>query len=199
MQHTQATSMPAKSGLGVAAILGIVALGLIAVIGFIAVIAISAYNEGNRFEQTIKATFGNNENILAQYGQKVLEASQVTEMNRDDILKTTRAAIEGRYGAEGSKAIFQAINESNPTVDPMLYRKLQQIIEAGRDEFKNNQTRLIDVKRSYETALGSFPKGAIMRFVGYPRIDLDKYRFITTDAAAGAFQSGKESGPIKLR
>lgn len=199
MQYTQATPGSAKSGLSLGAIVGIIVLAVVGFIGLIAVIAISAYNEGNRFEQTIKATFANNENILAQYGQKVLEASQVTEMNRDDILKTTRAAVEGRYGAEGSKAIFQAINESNPTVDPMLYRKVQQIIEAGREEFKNNQTRLIDVKRSYETALGSFPKGMIMRFVGYPRIDLDKYRFITTDAAAGAFQTGKESGPIKLR
>lgn len=159
----------------------------------------AVYNDGNRLEQTLKATYDNNENILAQYGNKVLESSQVTTMNRDDVIATVRAAVEGRYGAEGSKAVFQMITESNPTVDPLLYRKLQQIIESGRDEFKNNQSRLIDVKRSYETALGSFPKGFIMRMLGYPRIDLDKYRFITTDAAQGAFQTGKESGPIKLR
>lgn len=167
--------------------------------GALAISYVSASNRGNQMEQAIQATWENNENILAQFGQKVLEATQVPEMARDDIMLTTKAAIEGRYGTDGSKALFQAITEQNPTVDPELYRKVQQLIEGGRNEFQAGQTRLIDQKRSYTTALGSFWGGMWMRFAGYPKLDLDKYKSITTERASTIFTNGKETGPIQLR
>ena len=185
---------------GSALIISLAFVGVIvAVLIGLAVSYISASNQGNRMEQAIKATWENNENVLAQYGQKVLEAAQVTDMARDDIAKVAKEAIQGRYGADGSKAIFQAIQEGNPSVDPTLYRNIQQIIEGGRNEFQNSQTRLIDQKRVYETALGTFWGGMWMRIAGYPRLDLSKYKAITTDRASTAFTTGKESTPIQLR
>lgn len=176
-------------------ILGVIVAGIAVVV----MMAISAYNTGNTLEQNIKATYENNKNILGQYGQKVLEAAQVPDMARDDLMKVARAAMEGRYGAEGSKAVFQAINEQNPTVDPQLYRQIQQIIEGGRNEFQNAQTRLIDQKATYERALGSFPQGVLMRMVGYPRINLADFKVITTDRTEQTFKNGKEDAPIRLR
>lgn len=172
---------------------------LVAVLGVLAMSYISAYNTGNQLENKLKAEYANNENILAQYSQKVMEASQVPEMMRDDIVKITREAIQGRYGEGGSKAVFQAITEQNPQASEALYIKLQQIVEAGRDEFKNAQTRMIDTKRAYETALGSFWQGMWMRIAGYPKEDLDKYKVITTDSVQATFKAGKESAPLKLR
>lgn len=159
---------------------------------------VSAANRGNQLEAGLKATWEDNENILGQYGQKVLEASQVPDMARDDIARVTREAIQGRYGAEGSQAIFQAISEQNPQVDPVLYRNIQQIIEGGRNQFQTGQTRLIDQKRVYETALGTFWGGMWMRIAGYPKVDLAKYKIITTDRASDAFSAGKEA-PLQLR
>lgn len=179
----------------VLSILGVIVAGVIAVV----MMAISAYNTGNTLETNIKATYENNKNILGQYGQKVLEAAQVPDMARDDLMKVARAAMEGRYGADGSKAVFQAITEQNPTVDPQLYRQIQQIIEGGRNEFQNAQTRLIDQKATYERALGSFPQGVLMRMVGYPRINLADFKVITTDRTEQTFKNGKEDAPIRLR
>lgn len=180
-----------------------VALGVIVLIVTILVICIGSYvsaaNTGNRLEQGIKATWENNEGILGQYGQKVVEVAQVTDMARDDIAKIAKEAIGGRYGEGGSKAVFQAINENNPSVDPELYRKIQQVVEAGRNQFQAGQTRLVDQKQVYETALGTVWTGMWMRFAGYPKLDLSKYKIITTDRASNAFQTGKESGTIKLR
>lgn len=172
---------------------------LVVVCGVLAMSYISAFNQGNQKEQAIKATYANNENVLAQYGQKVVEASQVPEMARDDMMKIAREAIGSRYGEDGSKAVFQMLREQNPQVDPQLYRQIQQIIESGRDEFKNSQTRLIDQKRDYETALGSFWTGMWLRVAGYPKINLDDYKVISTDRAQDAFKKGKESAPIQLR
>src|SRR5690606_7192000 len=102
-------------------------------------------------ERQLEAIKTDNRNIYAQYGQKVLEVAQVPDMYIADVVKVTTAALEGRYGPDGSKAVFQWIQEQNPNVDPSLYRAVQQVIEAGRSDFENGQRRLIDVRRQYET------------------------------------------------
>lgn len=187
-----------QQGSALAIVLVVVGL-LVALIAVAAMSYISAYNSANRLENTIKAEYDNNQNILAQYSQKVMEASQVPEMMRDDISKITREAISGRYGPDGSKAVFQAIQEQNPQMSEALYVKLQQIIEAGRDEFKTHQTRLIDAKRVYETALGSFWTGTWMRIAGYPKRNLDDFKIVTTDRVQETFKRGKEEAPLQLR
>lgn len=77
--------------------------------------------------------------------------------------------------------------------------KLQQIIEAGYNEFQNAQTCMINTRQSYETNLGYVWKGFWMRLASYPKTDLKKYELITTDNVQKIFKEGKETGPIKLR
>ena len=172
---------------------------ILAVVAVVVMMFVGANNAANGFEQRVKAEFENNKNLLAQYSQKVLEAAQVPAIMRDDLAKVAREAIQGRYGAEGSKAVFQAIHEQNPTLEPQLYVKLQTIIEAGRTEFATAQTRLIDTKRSYETALGSIPQGLLMGMAGYPKINLADYKTVTTDRTEETFKSGREQAPLQLR
>lgn len=160
---------------------------------------VSAYNYGNMAEKELQATYKNNENILAQYGQKVVEASQVTDMYAGDLNKMAQGLMTGRYGESGSKAGMQWIREQMPNLDPSLYTKIQQIIEAGRDKFEHNQSLLIDKKRAYETSLGTLWRGMWMRVAGYPKIDLDDIKVITTTRAKGVFEKGIEEETIKLR
>lgn len=181
----------------IVALVGVI--GVIVLAGLvIAGSAIGAYNKGNRFEQGIDATYQNNESILTNYTQKVQEAARVTDMQKNDIKEVITAALAGRYGKDGAKAVFQAIHEQNPQIDSTVYKKLQEIIVAGRDEFQNNQTRLIDQTRSYKTALGSFPGGFFMHMVGYPKIDLAKYKPLVDGDVANQFATGK-SHAIQLR
>jgi uncharacterized protein (UPF0333 family) len=180
------------------AFIGFVCLVLL-LAGVAVVSYISASNNGNRMEKQIIAEYDNNKNILASYSQKIAEAAQVPDMMRDDLQKVVVGAIQARYGADGSKATMQWLQEQNPSLDPQIYRKLQQIIEAGRDEFKTSQTRLIDVKRNYETNLDFFWSGMWMRLAGYPKINLADYKVVTTDKVEAAFKSGREEAPIKLR
>ncbi len=172
----------------------VVALGAVAAVSYI-----SAYNFGNATEQQLKAVKENNKNILAQYGQKVQEAAQVPEMYAADVQKVVTAAVEGRYGADGSRATWQMIQEQNPTLDVSVYKQIQQIIEAGRNDFQNGQTRQIAVKQGYETALGSFWQGMWLRIAGYPKINLEEFKIISTGRADDAYQKGKEDAPLKLR
>ena len=160
---------------------GIILAVLLAIGAVCGLSYISAANTGNRMEQSMKAISEDNKNVLAQYGNKITEAAQIPAMYRDDVINVATAAIEGRYGADGSKALFQAISEQNPTLDSTVYVQLQQMIEAGRNEFREAQTRLVDQKRVYQTSLGSFWSGTWMGIAGYPKLNFDDYVIVSTD------------------
>lgn len=157
---------------------------------------ISAYNYGNAIEQRLKAEKENNENILAQYGQKISEMGLVASEYSDQLKEVVTAALEGRYGDDGSQAVFQWIQEQNPTIDSAVYTTIQRAMEAGRTEFQVAQTRLIDTKRQYETELGSFISGTFLGAAGYPKVDLDEFSIVTTARANKAFETGVEDGPV---
>jgi hypothetical protein len=176
-------------------------IGLVAVlgvVGLVVVLVISAYNTANRLETGIKAAWTDNQNVLAQYSNRVAEAAQIPEMQKEDLKEVVTAALDARYGEDGSRALFQMIQEQNPTIDSTVYVQLQRIIESGRTDFQVAQTKLIDQKRVYETALGSFPRGFIMKMVGFPRVPLDTYNIVINDRTEDAFKTGKEE-PIQLR
>lgn len=171
----------------------------VAIVGVLAITAfgsyVSAKNYGNRMERQIEGVWENNENVLSSGYQQLKGVAGVTKMATEDQVTIFKAAIEGRYGADGSRAVFQMINEQNPRQDPELYRKVQQVVESTQKEFQANQTKLVDVKRSYQTALGSFWQGMWLGFAGYPQLDLSKYKIISSEGAAGAFKSGRQQAP----
>lgn len=181
--------------LAVLVVLGIV----VALAGIAGISYISAYNYGNQMENQLKAAQTDNRNILAQYGQKVMEVAQVPTMYADDVQRVTREAIEGRYGENGSQAAFQWLQEQNPQLDASLYKQIQQVIEAGRTNFENGQRRQIDIRRQYETELGSFWSGMWLRIAGYPKVNLADYDIVSTGRADTAFETKQEDAPIQLR
>lgn len=185
---------------GGAGIIALVVLGVLAIIGMTLFSSYrQAYDYGNSMENQLKAKQMDNKNIYAQYVQKVSEIAQVPEMYRDDLTKVISAAIEGRYGEGGSKATFQWLQEQNPTLDPSLYVKVQQVIEAGRSNFENGQRGLIDIRRQYETKLGSFWGGMWLRFAGYPKVNLNDFDIVSTAKADAVFEAKKEDSPLQLR
>lgn len=154
---------------------------------------ISAHNSGNRMENNIVASYDVNRNTLSAYTTKVQEAAQVPSMMRDDLASVMESVMGGRYGADGSKAVFQWIQEQNPSISPDLYTNIQQIVEAGRNDFKRSQDVLIDQRRIYVTQLGTFWGGLWLRQAGYPSINLDEYDIIVEGSVQEKFNSGTDS------
>lgn len=188
--------LPQRGGMSVGLLVGITMVGVLA---FASVSSyIGAANYGNRTEVALDAKLENNENIYAMGTQKIIEMAQVPQMYVDAVSKVTKEAIGGRYGADGSKAVFQMLKEQNPQLDAGMFTKISQTIEAFRNEFQNNQTALIDLKRSYKTELGSVWSGMWLRVAGYPKNDLKKYDIVTTDKARQTFDTKRDSG-IQLR
>lgn len=173
----------------VAVVLVLLALIIPSVFGYI-----SAYNLGNRTENQLSAILENNENIYANGTQKVIEIAQVPQMYAEQVSKVTREAIQGRYGQEGSKAVFQMLQEQNPQLDSAMFSKIQVVIEEFRNKFERAQTDMIDVKRSYNTQLGSLWTGFWLKIAGYPKLDLKKFDIVTTNKARETFETKRDSG-----
>lgn len=186
-------------GISGALMSGLVVLGLVATLALIGVVSyISAANYGNRAEKQLDAVWTDNQNVLAQYTLKVQEAAQIPEMYKNDLKEVVTAALQGRYGPDGSKGVFQWLKEANIPFDNKVYTKMMQIIEAGRNDFQKEQTRMIDVKRSYETELGYVWRGFWLRMAGYPKLDLAKYKPVLAADTARAFETGQQA-PLQLR
>lgn len=160
---------------------------------------VGAINYGAEIESSLKASKDNSKNILTQYGKKVVEVAQVPDMYKNDLIELTKTAISGRYGKDGSKAMFQFIKEQNPTLDSSLYKEIQVVIVSGRNEFQNSQTRILDIRRSYEMNLNSFPRGFFLKIAGYPKVNLSDFDVISSSEVDKVFETKKDDSTIKLR
>ena len=181
----------------------IISLGVLALFLALAVLMVASYASaktyGSSTEANLRASQEDSRNVFAQAGQKIREVAQVPEMYASDVERVTRAAIEGRYGENGSQATFQWLQEQNPNLDASIYAKVQQVIESSRRDFENAQRRQIDIRRQYEASLGSFWRGAWLSVAGFPKEDLSKFDIVSTVDADRAFSTKQEEGPIKLR
>lgn len=173
-------------------------IATIATIGFLIFVCaasyISAYNYGNMMEKQLEAKYSNMEVILASASSKVADLAKVPTMYKNDAVELIKAEMQGRYGENGSTATFQFFKEKGIQLDADLYRRIQQEIVAGRDAFTGSQKEMITVKQQYETQLGTFWKGLWLNFAGYPKIDLSKFKIISSNHAQEAFRTGVDNG-----
>ena len=170
-------------------ILGVIAISVVSYITY--------SNLGVSYETRLNAKLNDNKQILGQYTIKIKEMAQVPDMYTKDLTKVLETIFTGRYGDTGSTASMQWIKEYNPKFDPSLYIELQKAISYGRTEFTNNQTQLLDIKRSYEASLSYVWSGFWLKTAGFPKLDLDKINVIVASNTEQVFDSGVDT-PIQL-
>lgn len=183
-------SMGMKILLGMGVLFAVVGLSLAGTM-------ISVKNTCVANEKGIEAQYEQNQSNLAGYTNKIMDMVQVPDMAKNAVKELTTAAIQGRYGENGSQAVFQMIHENNPTMDPSLYKQLMQAMESGRNAFDVDQKTLIDKCRVYDTYTEQFPQSIFVAFFGYPRYDRTKCKPVITDSVAHDF-STKRTGPLQL-
>lgn len=194
MQREETTSRFSGKMIGLIAaaiVIGVLVIGaLLCVVSYV-----SAANYANEQEVALKNIKNNNKNILATHYNKVQEIVQVPQMYKDDLYGLVEKQLTARYGDNGSQAMFQWFQEQNLDLDREQYRKIQQVMEAGRNEFKNAQTDMLDRKSAYQTQIGYLWRGFWIRAAGYPKVDLDKeYAPIIAESTQAIYDSGVDPG-----
>lgn len=182
-----------KPWMVVAIVFGIFFIACLASIGY----AVGKYNTAVRLENTIVAQYEQNQNNLSQYTNKIMEMVQVPSMYKNDYKEVVMDALQGRYGKDGSKAMFQWLKEHNINYDSSLYTKIQDAIVVERDKFEFEQKKLIDRKRVYDNMLGTFPDGVFLRVFGFPTEKIANVKIVKSEQTSKIFESGIDKG-LKL-
>lgn len=175
-------------------------LALLVLIGGGCLITYVSYNNyAVETEESLVAKLADNQQMLGKHSTQIAEMAQVNTMYRDDLKEVYSAAMQGRYGENGSGAVMQWIKEQNPNMDATLYTRLSQRIEANREEFTNAQRELIDKKRAYSAQLKRLWSGFwLTKVMDFPHIDLNEIKVITSTHSNNAYKTGVDDG-IQIR
>jgi len=183
-------------------------IATLAIIGLVVALGAQQYisnaNYGNRAEEGVDKEYENLQNVLSAYTLKIGDMAQVPGLMRDDMKDVMVSVMTARQGPDGSKAMFQWFKEHEINLSPEVYINIQDAMVAGRNEYKNQQTRFIDIKATYVVNLGYFWKGTMLSAAGYPNINVgfprgsqDDYEIVKSQSALDTFESGVDQG-IKL-
>jgi len=170
------------------------------IIGIIAVVVLgmsySYYNTFNGKEIEINAVDKDMQNVHASIYKQMKAQGMSVEKYGQMVIDALKVSMNGRYGKDGSQAAMQWIKEQNPSIDPKMFKKLQQIIEAGYNKFEAVQRKKIDMTAKYEKVATNLPGVIFAKVMGFPRKPFSELgRIITSKETKQDFASGELSDP----
>lgn len=181
-----------------------------AILGMAILLCITNWFDGAvAAENGVKAQWKSNQNTYDAFWKKVQEVAQVPSQYKDDFKELLVAETQAKYGSEGSKATLQWLKDRNINFDASMYRKIQDVIESGRDDFKRSQDMLTDRQRVYANRIEGMWGRILASSEGFPREvkgdaappkDLDgdgkltvlDYPIVTSARTKKAFQTGED-------
>lgn len=132
-------------------------------------------------EQALITQYQDNQNELSAYILKFNETLGIADRQNDALNEVLLNAVKGRYDNDGLQpgtggSMFSAITEAYPdlSANSEAYMKVQDQIVAGREAYKNKQTKLLDMIRDYRTFIKTdiYRAWLIETFIGAPTDDL---------------------------
>ena len=159
---------------------------------------VGVHNKSVRFEANVEKFHTETMNVLSGYTMRIKDMAQVPNMYKNDLMDVIQATFEGRYGENGSQAVFQFIQEQNLQLDSEMYKNIQASMEAGRNEFKVSQSRKLDICAGYEIYANQFFTSIVHGIAGFPKKDIDDMCTIITDAQTDRVFETKQAEVISL-
>ncbi len=203
----------------------IVVAAVIGVLGCtIASVFVGVYNDGVRQERTLNAQYLSNQNDLSAFINGYYEQWGVQDATvRDQLQPFVLDAVKGRYdntdaagnptGTINAQIFIKAIAEAYPDTKGItdMAQKLIVWIQGRRQAFQNNQDKLLDMLRRYDTWLSEMPRAFFLNLMGFPSGNLEArlggnvyrgdqareqmYKIVLSGDATKAFQTGTQ-GPL---
>jgi len=106
------------------------------------IMSISYQNSYESIDQDIQAQYKKIESNYEKMSRVILQQAGILNKYSTDFKDIYKGMMQGRYGKDGSKAMWQWIKEQNPQIDASLYAKLMTTVEAQRTGFDRQQGKV---------------------------------------------------------
>lgn len=170
-------------------IVGGIITGLLVVLTIVWIsMKVSYRNENVRLKNQIVAQQESNKANFDKMFKVIAQVAQVADQYKETFKDVYPQLIEGRYNNSKDGALMKWVTESNPNFDVTLYTKLANAIEANRQEFFNEQQKLIDYNREQHNLLNTWPASMFLE-----SNDTIHITIITSTNTKEVFTSGEEN------
>lgn len=136
-------------------------------------------------ENQIEAQHVSNKSNYDNMWKTFKEMTQVTELQAEQFKDVYTDLITGRN--QDPELLFKMVQENNPQLGTQVYSDLQNAIESGRKTFDNNQKRIADIIREYNTQIDRYV--ILNSFMNRQKKNSDDY-IITSDRTKQAYENG---------
>jgi len=173
-------------------IVSVIMASLVVVAGFGGCTVVSYKQYAVKTENALQAQYKQNQNNYSNFTNSIVEMLQVADIQKDSVKEVVGATMQGRYGKNGSQAMFQWLKENNVAYDQTAFTKVVNRVEAGRKDFEQNQKVLLDMTAGYKTNTDpdNFPKGWVLSSLGFPRFNLDTLKMVMSSKTQETFTTG---------
>ena len=197
---------------------GLIAAGVS--VGVVLILGMSLYGmfnginkDGVKRETALSATYSDNQNELSKFQSGFYEMLGVADAKSTQMDKILSDAVKGRYDnapqGQGGQ-FFSAMIEAYPDLAGLnVYDKVIDYVAAGRESYKQQQSKLLDMLREYDTwrrsglihkqfvKVSGFPSSDLRAQIGAKAVTgeaaLEQMRLIvTTSSTQEAYTTGTQ-------
>ena len=164
---------------------------LTVVLGFILVLIITWISSSNReidLRNKITAQQKNLEVVFDNTWKIISQQAQVTDKYKDSFREIYQGLMNERYGEGDKQSLMRWVTESNPNFDASVFTKLMSSIEAQRESFTTEQTKLLSFKNSHDNVIDKFPSSLFVGGRGKIEVNV-----VTSGKTEEVFKLGKEN------
>lgn len=154
---------------------------------------VSVYNTHINLKNQIEAKQKDNEAVFDSMWKKISQTAQVSDKYKDGLKEVLTAYTEGR-SKDSNNLLMDWTKEAVPSFDSSLYKQINNVIIASRDDFAKNQKILIDLSRQHNVFIETFPNNVFCAILKIKPIEI---KVVTSTKTEQAFETGKEDD-IKL-
>lgn len=174
----------------------IVGISAFAVIALVLIIAVSSYFSYNRQEvqarNACQAQLGNVENVLDNMWKNFQEIGGIADRERATAMTLFKEYAAART-VEGQGRMMAWITEQIPQASPQLYADLQARLTAGRQEYRQSQTYMLELVRAH-TNIVKDPFGSIF----LKNTEQFDFKVISSEETKQAVETGKDERTFTL-
>lgn len=180
---------PSTKMIGCAALVGVAITTLLLIVALV-----SSFNSYSRLEVQAKALQTDNTNVLDNTRKAIRDAAAISDKEVEalvDIIVGNSQARGSTTAGNGAAVTVGVVHEAVPAVTEVkTLNKLMNIVVAGRKDWQNAQTRLIEVKRQGDAAIATFPGNLVLGVFGKKPIEIV---IVTSSETKGNFQTGEDN------